>query len=75
MKLQGAVVPVTGANRGLGLEFSKQLLARGAAKVYATARNPASVTLPGVVPIQLDGTKPEEVAEAARVCLTDIAAG
>lgn len=68
MKIEGAVVLVTGANRGLGLEFSKQLLARGAAKVYAAARDPATVTLPGVVAIRLDVTKPEEVAEAARAC-------
>ncbi|CAM3943476.1 SDR family oxidoreductase [Bordetella muralis] len=68
MKLKGSVALVTGANRGLGLEFSKQLLERGAAKIYAAARNPASVTLPGVVPIQLDVTKPEEVAQAARAC-------
>ena len=68
MKLEGSVVLVTGANRGLGLEFSKQALARGAAKVYAAARNPALVTLPGVVPVLLDVTKPEQVAEAARLC-------
>lgn len=67
MKLAGSVVLVTGANRGLGLEFAKQALARGAAKVYAAARDPASVTLAGVVSIKLDVTKPEDAAEAARV--------
>ncbi|MEK8066961.1 short-chain dehydrogenase, partial [Burkholderia contaminans] len=50
MKIEGAVVFITGANRGLGLEFAKQALARGARKVYAAARDPATVTLPGVVP-------------------------
>jgi short-subunit dehydrogenase len=49
------------------LEFVKQAQARGAAKVYAAARDPASVTLAGVVPIKLDVTKPEDAAEAARV--------
>ncbi|GAB2499117.1 SDR family oxidoreductase [Arenimonas alkanexedens] len=34
-------VVVTGANRGLGLEFTRQLLARGA-RVVATCRRPAS---------------------------------
>lgn len=66
MKLENAVVLITGANRGLGLAFAKEALARGARKVYAAARDPASVTLPGVVPVQLDVTKPEDVARVAR---------
>ncbi|MBN3754820.1 SDR family oxidoreductase [Paraburkholderia sp. Tr-20389] len=65
MKIEGAVVFVTGANRGLGLEFAKQALERGARKVYAGARDPASVTLPGVVPVKLDVTDPAAVAAAA----------
>jgi short-subunit dehydrogenase len=44
------------------------LLARGAKKVYAGARNPASVTAAGVVPIQLDVTKEAEVARVAEQC-------
>lgn len=36
---------VTGANRGLGREFVDQFLARGAAKVYAAARDPRSITM------------------------------
>jgi NAD(P)-dependent dehydrogenase (short-subunit alcohol dehydrogenase family) len=32
---------VTGANRGIGREFARQLLDRGAARVYAAARDPA----------------------------------
>jgi NAD(P)-dependent dehydrogenase (short-subunit alcohol dehydrogenase family) len=65
MKIEGAVVFVTGANRGLGLEFAKQALERGARKVYAGARDPSSVTLPGVVPVTLDVTDPAAVAAAA----------
>ena len=38
--LHGAVVLVTGANGGIGTHFVSEALARGAAKVYATARNP-----------------------------------
>lgn len=66
MKLHNAVVLITGANRGLGLAFAKEALARGARKVYAGARDPASVTLAGVVPVQLDVTTPEDVARVAR---------
>jgi NAD(P)-dependent dehydrogenase (short-subunit alcohol dehydrogenase family) len=65
MKIEGSVVLVTGANRGLGLEFARQALERGARKVYAGARDPASVTLPGVVPLKLDVTDPAAVAAAA----------
>ena len=68
MKIQNAVAFVTGANRGLGAAFAKALLAAGAHKVYAGARDPDSVTLPGVTPIRLDVTRPEEIAAAAREC-------
>jgi len=64
MKIDNAVALVTGANRGIGLAFTRELLARGARKVYAGARDPASVTQPGVEPLRLDVTKPEEVAAA-----------
>jgi len=65
MNIDNAVALVTGANRGIGLAFTRALLARGARKVYAGARDPASVTQPGVEAIRLDVTKPEEVAAAA----------
>lgn len=57
---------VTGANRGLGRHLAAELLARGA-KVYAAARNPETVDLPGAIPIQLDITDPESVRRAAAV--------
>lgn len=66
MQIQNSVALVTGANRGLGLAFTRELLARGAAKVYAAARDPSSVTLPGVVPVRLDVTKPEDIEALAR---------
>lgn len=66
MKLADATVLITGANRGLGLAFAREALARGARKVYAAARDPSSVMLAGVVPIQLDVTKPDDIAAAAR---------
>jgi NAD(P)-dependent dehydrogenase (short-subunit alcohol dehydrogenase family) len=55
---------VTGANRGLGKRFALQLVERGA-KVYAAARRPETIDLPGVIPLQLDITDPESVARAA----------
>jgi NAD(P)-dependent dehydrogenase (short-subunit alcohol dehydrogenase family) len=58
------VALVTGANRGLGKQFASQLVARGA-KVYAAARRPETIDVPGVVPVQLDITDPESVARAA----------
>jgi NAD(P)-dependent dehydrogenase (short-subunit alcohol dehydrogenase family) len=66
MKLDNATVLVTGANRGIGLAFAKAALARGARKVYAAARNPGAITLPGVTPLRLDVTSADDVAAAAR---------
>jgi NAD(P)-dependent dehydrogenase (short-subunit alcohol dehydrogenase family) len=64
MKIHNAVALVTGANRGIGLAFTRELLARGARKVYGGGRDPASVTLPGVEPLRLDVTKPGDIASA-----------
>jgi NAD(P)-dependent dehydrogenase (short-subunit alcohol dehydrogenase family) len=65
MDIKNSIALVTGANRGLGRHLAAELLDRGAAKVYAAARNPSTVDLPGVVPIRLDITDPASVAEAA----------
>jgi NAD(P)-dependent dehydrogenase (short-subunit alcohol dehydrogenase family) len=65
MQLKNATVLITGANRGIGLAFAREALVRGARKVYAGARDPASVTLPGVQAIQLDVTSDRDVAAAA----------
>ncbi|MCE7010857.1 SDR family oxidoreductase [Kibdelosporangium philippinense] len=65
MELTNAVAVVTGANRGFGRVLAAQLLERGAAKVYATARKPETIDLPGVHPLYLDVTKPDSIAEAA----------
>ncbi|CAB3901405.1 SDR family oxidoreductase [Achromobacter denitrificans] len=65
MELKNAVVFITGANRGLGLAFAREALARGARKVYAAARDPSTVQLEGVEPVKLDVTRPDEVAAVA----------
>lgn len=65
LRIEGAVALVTGANRGLGRHFARQLLERGAARVYATARRPETIDLPGVVPLRLDVTDEGEVEAAA----------
>jgi NAD(P)-dependent dehydrogenase (short-subunit alcohol dehydrogenase family) len=64
---------VTGANRGLGKAFVRALLDRGAAKVYAAARDPGTidVTDARVGPVQLDITNLDAIAAAARDC-TDV---
>jgi NAD(P)-dependent dehydrogenase (short-subunit alcohol dehydrogenase family) len=67
MKIENATVLVTGANRGLGLAFTRELLARGARKVYAGARDAATITQSGVVPLRLDVTHPGDVAAAAEL--------
>jgi NAD(P)-dependent dehydrogenase (short-subunit alcohol dehydrogenase family) len=68
MKIDGSVALVTGANRGHGRAYARELVSRGAAKVYGAARNPAAVTDPGVTPIALDITDPERVAQVALQC-------
>ena len=68
MKIAGSVALVTGANRGLGRAYARELAGRGAAKVFGAARHPDQVTEPGVIPIALDITDPQRVAEVAAAC-------
>ncbi len=63
---------ITGANRGIGFEFSRQFAERGW-RVIATTRNPAdagelralAAEHPGMVIEQLDVTRPEQIAAVA----------
>lgn len=71
MELKNATVLITGANRGIGLAFAREALARGARKVYAGARDPASISLPGLQAIKLDVTSDRDVAAAAALA-TDV---
>jgi NAD(P)-dependent dehydrogenase (short-subunit alcohol dehydrogenase family) len=68
LKIAGSVALVTGANRGLGRAFARELVERGASTVYAGARNPDTVTDPGVVPVKLDITEPDDVRAVAERC-------
>jgi NAD(P)-dependent dehydrogenase (short-subunit alcohol dehydrogenase family) len=70
-RIAGTTALVTGANRGIGRALVEALLARGATKVYATARRPEALaevvaaSSGRVVPLTLDVTRPEEVRAAA----------
>ena len=70
-KIEGTIALVTGANREIGRAITEALLQRGAAKVYAGARNPQSLTdlsehhADRVVPIEIDVTDAEKVVSAA----------
>ena len=71
-KAAGSVALVTGANRGIGLAFVRELTARGAKKVYAGVRDPDGLTdefagLPVEV-VPLDVTDPAAVGAAADAC-------
>jgi NAD(P)-dependent dehydrogenase (short-subunit alcohol dehydrogenase family) len=70
MELHGAKALVTGANRGIGRHFAVELLQRGA-KVYATARRPELVDVPGAEVVRLDITDQSSV-DAAAILADDV---
>lgn len=69
--IEGRTAFVTGANRGIGLALTRELLNRGAAKIYAGARQPGSLEALAhefgerLVPVQLDVTSEQQVVDAA----------
>jgi NAD(P)-dependent dehydrogenase (short-subunit alcohol dehydrogenase family) len=71
MQIRGSIALVSGANRGIGRALVEALLDQGARRVYATARDLA--TLDGVValdrarvrPLKLDVTNPGDARAAA----------
>ncbi|SAL29531.1 short-chain dehydrogenase [Caballeronia udeis] len=67
MQIENSIAFVSGANRGVGARFVTSLLARGAHKVYAAARDCAALAQGDsrIVPIALDTTDSEQVAQAA----------
>ncbi|WP_307359685.1 SDR family oxidoreductase [Microbacterium murale] len=62
--LNGAIVLITGANGGIGAHFVREALARGAAKVYATARTPREWDDERIVPLALDVTDSASIRAA-----------
>ncbi|MDT0473564.1 SDR family oxidoreductase [Streptomyces sp. DSM 41014] len=63
--IAGSVVLVTGGSRGIGKALVNALYERGATKVYATARDPRTVTHPDAVPLALEVSDPASVAAVA----------
>jgi len=65
------VALVTGANRGIGAALVWALADTGVAKIYAAARSLSSfdmIDIPeGVVPVELDVTRPDQVADMAAI--------
>lgn len=68
MNIENQIVFVTGAARGLGLEFAREAVARGAKKVYAGVRDVEAFSQEGIIPIHLDVTKPETIQKAVAAC-------
>lgn len=54
-----------GANRGLGREVGASLFRAGARKVYAAARDIASIADSRAIPVRLDVTSADDIAAAA----------
>lgn len=69
MNINNKIALVTGANRGIGKALVEALLARGAKRIYASARNTENLAelialAPNViVPIQLDVTNQQQIAQ------------
>lgn len=77
MNIENSTALVTGANRGLGRVFTRQLLSRGARAVYATARRPETLDAlraeygDRVRTLAVDITR-EETIQAARDAAADV---
>jgi peptide/nickel transport system ATP-binding protein len=74
MQVKGSIALVTGANRGIGEQYVQALLAAGAKKVYAAARDAAGLkdlvknSDGKVEALKIDVTRDADVAAAAKKC-------
>jgi len=70
MNIENSIALVTGSNRGLGKAYTDALLAAGAAKVYAGARDASSVAITDnrLIPVKLDVTQDKDVQAATAAC-------
>jgi NAD(P)-dependent dehydrogenase (short-subunit alcohol dehydrogenase family) len=66
MKVDGANVLVTGANRGIGRHLTQAFKEAGAAKVYAGARDSATIDDPDLIAVRLDVTDEARVNQVAK---------
>jgi len=70
--IKGSVVLITGATGAIAQALIAELTVRGAAKIYAAARDVSALTASDrVVPIKMDVTSDDDVAKAAKVA-TDV---
>src|ERR1700682_4169749 len=70
--IKGSVVVITGATGAIAQALIAELTARGAAKIYAAARDISALVASGqLVPIKMDVTSDDDVTRAA-VVATDV---
>lgn len=70
--IKGAIVLITGATGAIAQALTAELVARGAAKVYAAARDVSALTTSDrIVPLAMDVTSDADVAKAAALA-TDV---
>lgn len=65
MRIESAIVLVTGANRGIGLTFARSCCPEERARSTPVRATPRRCQA-GVQALQLDVTKPDDVAAAGR---------